>query len=72
VKIDELALKYFDNPKDFGEGMTLLYKLAEKRVHNNLEYPVYEELLNLGMDENEGGADNTIFDVWSGLNKESY
>jgi len=23
VKIDELALKYFDNPKDFGEGMTL-------------------------------------------------
>jgi len=23
VKIDELALKYFDNPKDFGKGMEL-------------------------------------------------
>lgn len=58
VKIDELALLYFNTPNDFAEGMKLLFKLAQKKQKGELEYPEYEELLNLGLNENEEGVSN--------------
>ena len=45
VKIDEMALHYFDTPNDFSEGMKLLFKLAQKKQKSELEYSEYEELL---------------------------
>jgi len=52
VKIDEMALHYFDNPNDFAEGMKLLFKLAQKKQRSELEYPESDELLNLGLEDN--------------------
>lgn len=42
VKIDKMALQFFETPQDFGRAMELLYKSA-KAQDENPNFPAYEE-----------------------------
>ena len=43
VKLDQLALQYFDCPESFGKGMELLYQSARAK-HRYSNWDDYEEI----------------------------
>jgi hypothetical protein len=49
VKIDNLALDFFDNSKDFGQAMELLY-LSAKAWNDTRNYHDYEEVFFAGIE----------------------
>jgi integrase len=52
VRIDKLADKYFDNPKQFGRAMELLAE-SIRTEHDSHSFREYEESFLLYLDENE-------------------
>ncbi len=58
MKIDELALQFFDNPKDFGKAMELLHKSAQA-WESYPEYLHYEEHFLCPL--KEGTTDEFLF-----------